>query len=262
MRWPFMTTCRVPRDLAAVTTTRTDAEVDPRSVGRVARRRGRRLARRGAAVRERHSPGHPALRAPPRRGAHRPRHRPRGRQRPERPADAKKVLADADTPFNIFSASKAVTAMLIHLLDQRASAPPRRPGVRVHPGVRRPRQGTDHHPARAHPSRRHPQPAARGDAAGEPRRTRDISRSCCATPSRTSRAGPAARLPRHHRRLHARRGRPPRHRHSSIRTLLAQEIRDPLGFRWMNYGVAPRDVQHVRASTTSPARRRCRRCRR
>jgi len=33
--------------------------------------------------------------------------------------DARKVLATPDTPFNIYSASKAVTAMIIHLLDQR-----------------------------------------------------------------------------------------------------------------------------------------------
>src|SRR5205823_7554561 len=32
---------------------------------------------------------------------------------------APKVLATPDTPFCIFSASKAITAMVVHLLDQR-----------------------------------------------------------------------------------------------------------------------------------------------
>ena len=30
-----------------------------------------------------------------------------------------------------------------------------------------------------------------------------------------------------------------------IRTVLADEILDPLGFRWTNYGVAPQDVSQV-----------------
>src|SRR5262249_60296793 len=38
---------------------------------------------------------------------------------PNAPPEAPKVLATPATPFNIFSASKAVTAMLVHLLDQR-----------------------------------------------------------------------------------------------------------------------------------------------
>jgi CubicO group peptidase (beta-lactamase class C family) len=38
---------------------------------------------------------------------------------PEDPADAPKVQATPETPFNLFSASKAVTAMVVHLLDER-----------------------------------------------------------------------------------------------------------------------------------------------
>jgi CubicO group peptidase (beta-lactamase class C family) len=38
---------------------------------------------------------------------------------PEDPPDAEKVLVTPDTPFSILSASKAVTAMLVHLLDQQ-----------------------------------------------------------------------------------------------------------------------------------------------
>ena len=34
-------------------------------------------------------------------------------------SDTPKVLATPDTPFNIFSASKAITATVIHLLDQQ-----------------------------------------------------------------------------------------------------------------------------------------------
>src|SRR5664280_3146793 len=33
-----------------------------------------------------------------------------------------------------------------------------------------------------------------------------------------------------------------------LRTVLAQEILDPLGFRWGNYGVSPKDVQRVALS--------------
>jgi len=38
---------------------------------------------------------------------------------PADPPDTEKILATTETPFNIYSASKAVTAMVIHLLDQR-----------------------------------------------------------------------------------------------------------------------------------------------
>ena len=38
---------------------------------------------------------------------------------PADPPDSAKVLATPDTPFCIFSAAKAVTAMVVHLLDQR-----------------------------------------------------------------------------------------------------------------------------------------------
>ncbi len=38
---------------------------------------------------------------------------------PDDPPDATKVPVTTTTPFNIFSAAKAVTAMIIHLLDQR-----------------------------------------------------------------------------------------------------------------------------------------------
>jgi CubicO group peptidase (beta-lactamase class C family) len=38
---------------------------------------------------------------------------------PEEPADATPVLATPETPFCLFSASKAVTATVIHLLDER-----------------------------------------------------------------------------------------------------------------------------------------------
>ena len=47
-----------------------------------------------------------------------------------------------------------------------------------------------------------------------------------------------------------------------IRTVLAEEFLDPLGFRWTNYGVDPADVDDGGASTTSPDRARRRRCRR
>jgi CubicO group peptidase (beta-lactamase class C family) len=38
---------------------------------------------------------------------------------PDDPPDAPKTLVDLETPINIFSAAKAVTAMVIHKLDER-----------------------------------------------------------------------------------------------------------------------------------------------
>ena len=80
-----------------------------------------------------------------------------GHARGNGPADSEdtpKVPMTTETPACIFSASKAVTAMVIHLLDERAPAPHRRSRQRVHPRVRPERQGGDDHRPRAGASRR------------------------------------------------------------------------------------------------------------
>ena len=113
-----VTRCRVPRSLESVTTIRPGVEVPPRELGvdpaAVA-------DIWDAAERLYQSGIHPAL-------ALCVRHRGRvlldralGHRRgnaPDDPPDAPKELATPDTPFAMMSATKAVTAMIIHLLDE------------------------------------------------------------------------------------------------------------------------------------------------
>jgi CubicO group peptidase (beta-lactamase class C family) len=110
--------CHIPNDLESVTT-RSEAEVDPRKVG------SQRAAidRIWSAVESLYRSGmHPAIALCIRRRGEVVIDRALGHAAgngPDDPPDAKKVLATPETPFNIFSASKAVTAVVIHLLDQK-----------------------------------------------------------------------------------------------------------------------------------------------
>lgn len=112
------TKSRVPADLESVTTVAHKHEVDPRSVGVDPAAVERiwnsvlRLYRTGI---------HPALQLCVRCRGEVILDRAIGYAAgngPQDPADAEKKLATPKTPFNIFSASKAVTAMVVHLLDQ------------------------------------------------------------------------------------------------------------------------------------------------
>jgi len=109
--------CRVPARLAEVTTVR--AEIDPGEVG-VAPDAPARI---WAAVERLYRSGiHPAIQLCVRRKGHILLDRAIGHASGNGPADppeASKVPCTPETPFNIFSAAKAVTAMLIHLLDER-----------------------------------------------------------------------------------------------------------------------------------------------
>ncbi len=104
----------------------------------------------------------------------------------------------------IFSAAKAMTATVTHLLDDRGALPHRRPRLRVHPRVRVARQGRDHDRARPLPPRGRGEPARRGARPRQPRPPRPppaaAVRRQAAHPARE-----AARLPRHLGRLHPRR---------------------------------------------------------
>ena len=111
--------CWVPASLSAVTRVRPDTEVDPREVGVATEsidwiwRAVRGLYRSGA---------HPAIALCVRRSGRVLLDRTIGHvsgNAPDDPPDAPKVVATPDTPFCVLSASKPVTAMVTHLLDER-----------------------------------------------------------------------------------------------------------------------------------------------
>jgi len=110
---------RVPRSLDEVTTVRPRTEIEPRHLG------VSRSAVDGIwdAVRSLYASGtHPAMALCVRYRGHVVLDRAIGYARgnsPNDPPDAPKTLATPDTPFCLLSGSKPVTAMVIHLLDER-----------------------------------------------------------------------------------------------------------------------------------------------
>jgi len=113
-----MTTCRVPPDLGAVTSIG-EGEIDPLEAG---------VAPEGLAcvwdsVERLYRSGiHPAIQLCVRRRGHVVIDRAIGHARgngPDDPPEAEKELVTPETPFTLFSASKAIPAMLIQLLDER-----------------------------------------------------------------------------------------------------------------------------------------------
>ena len=243
MRLPFITTSRVPPDLESVTAVRRDAEVQPRDVGVTAPA----VARVWRAVERLYQTGiHPAIQLCVRRRGQVLIDRAIGHASGNGPDDAlhaKKVLATADTPFTIFSAAKAVTAMVMHLLDQRHLIHIEDPICEYIPefGVHRKQWITIRH-VLSHRAGIPNLPAELMDLdyLGDPKHILRIM--CNAEP--TSR--PGRQLAYHAitggfilaevvRRVTGK----------DIRSFLHEEICRPLGFRWMNYGVAQRDVKRV-----------------
>lgn len=110
---------RVPRSLDEVTTVRPRTEIEPRHLGLT------RAAVDGIwdAVRSLYASGtHPAMALCVRYRGQVVLDRAIGYARgnsPNDPPDAPKTLATPDTPFCLLSGSKPVTAMVIHLLDER-----------------------------------------------------------------------------------------------------------------------------------------------
>lgn len=232
---------RVPADLDAVTDI--GPEADPRDAGMTRDqveaiwRSARRLYRSGV---------HPALQLCVRRDGHVVLDRAIGHARGNGPKDApgaERVPVSTDTPFVIFSASKAITAMVVHLLDQR--------GV-LHIGDR----VADYIPEYA----RHGKDAItiahvmshRAGVPNLPGHIMDVDNLsdndllvdvlCDARPA----SRPGKTLAYHAisggfilgevvRRVTG----------ENIRTVLDREILAPLGFRFGNYGVAPEDVDLV-----------------
>ena len=170
---------------------------------------------------------------------------------PDDPEDAPKVPMTTETPSCIYSASKAVTAMVIHLLDERGQL---HIGDRVSEYIpeyaQKGKEGTTIAHVLAHRAgiASMPKEALELDTADD--WDRIVQLICESKP--TVRPG---RLLAYHavsggyilgeiaRRVTGK----------TVREVLAEEILDPLGFRWGNYGVDPEDVEEVsRSYVTGP----------
>jgi CubicO group peptidase (beta-lactamase class C family) len=170
---------------------------------------------------------------------------------PGEPADAERVPVTPDTPFCIFSSSKAVTATVVHMLADRGTISL---GDRVadyipeYAGGGRDSTTIDH---------------VLSHRAGIPFIPRDLidldqladeEIFVKALPRMKARSEPGAALS-----YHAITGGfvlgelVKRVTGKDIRTVLQAEILDPLGFRWTSYGVRPEDVDAVgRSYPTGP----------
>jgi len=243
MRTPFFTTCRVSPVFEEVTTVRADAEVNPRDVGVDPTAVGRIWH----AVEQLYRSGiHPAMQLCVRRRGQVLIDRAIGHASGNGPGDlpdAPKVLATPDTPFNIFSASKAVTAMIIHLLDQRHLIHLDDPVCEYIPefGVRKKQWITLRHVLTHRAGIPNLPPGSMElDRLADPL---GIVQLLCDTEPEWR---PGRRLAYHAisggfllggvvRRVTGR----------DIKRFLDDEIRKPLGLRWLSYGVRPREVKQV-----------------
>jgi CubicO group peptidase (beta-lactamase class C family) len=232
---------RLPDDLDAATSR--GPEVDPESVGLT---RGQVEGIWESALNLYRSGVHPALQLCLRRNGQVFLDRAIGHARgngPRDAADAEKVVADTNTPFCVYSTSKAVTALVVHMLAERGA-------LSIDDRV------ADHIPEYA----RHGKGeitighvlAHRAGVASLPRDALDLDLLsdrdhlleliCDAKPA----SAPGKLLA-----YHAVSGGfilgeiVQRATGTPIRDLLAAEVLDPLGFRWNNYGVSPADVDEV-----------------
>ena len=235
---------RVPRDLDSVTSF--GEEVDPRDAGMTTDA----VERIWSAIERLYRSGvHPAIALCLRREGYVVLDRAIGHARGNGPGDPEgepRELATPETPFVIFSASKAITAMVAHLLDERHL-------IHIDDRVCEyiPEYGTHGKDAItiAHVlSHRAGVPNLPGeilDLARIDDREFIVQVLCDAKPA--SRPGRALAY-------HAISGGfiiaeiVRRVTGKDIRTVLGEEILAPLGFRWTNYGVAPQDVELVARS--------------
>lgn len=154
-----------------------------------------------------------------------------------------KVLATTATPFCLFSASKAITAMVIHKLDERGQLHLEDPVCEYIPEFAR--HGKDRITIRhilAHRAGIPNLPPEAMDLDLLPRPDRVVEIMCEQKPQ--TRPG---RLLAYHavsggfvlgEVVRAITG-------QDIRTVLHKEILEPIGLRWMNYGVKPAEVERV-----------------
>jgi CubicO group peptidase (beta-lactamase class C family) len=231
----------VRRDLASITTTA--GEADPASAGLDSKA----VDRMWRAARDLYRSGvHPALQLCVRRHGSVVLDRAIGHARGNGPADGRdseRVLVTTDTPFCVFSASKAVTAMVVHKLHERGlldisdRVADYIPEYAVHG-----KESTTIAHVLAH----------RAGVPTLPRKALDIDH----VDDREylirviSEAKPFVK-PGTLLAYHAVSGGfilgeiVQRVTGRSIRDVLAEEFLEPLGFRWMNYGVDPSDVDAV-----------------
>jgi CubicO group peptidase (beta-lactamase class C family) len=232
---------RVPRDLDAVTTV--GAEDEPEAGG-VSRRNVESIWK--AATDWYRSGVHPALQVCVRRNGAVILNRAIGHARGNGPrdgADVEKVPVGIDTPFCVYSTSKAITAFVVHKLCENGLLHLEDPIAEHIPGYERHDKGSI---TIAHVL------AHKAGVPNLPREALDLDYIndrdylcevlCDATPSSL----PGTQLAYHAvsggfilgEVVHRVTGK-------DIRMVLAEELLDPLGFRWTNYGVDPADVEKV-----------------
>jgi CubicO group peptidase (beta-lactamase class C family) len=242
---PFIARCRVPKTLESVRS-RSEREVEPRSAGLA------RAAVEGiweAVERLYRSGMHPAIQLSLRRRGQVVLDRAIGHAAgngPNDPPDARRVFVTPDTPFCIFSASKAVSAMVIHLLDQQHRLHVDDPVTEYIPEFGR--HGKDRITIEHVLTHRAgvpnlPPEHLKLEYLSHPETI--VRLLCEAKPT----WAPGRRLAYHAvtggfvlaeivRRVTGK----------TIRAVLRDEILAPLGFRWMNFGVKPGDVKKVARS--------------
>ena len=240
---PCIRRARVPRDLESVTTGHAASEADARDVG-VAPGAVDRIWQ---AVERLYTSGiHPAIQLCLRRHGRVLIDRAIGHTTgngPDDPPEAPKVLATPATPFCSLSASKAVTAMVVHYLDQENVIRLDDPICEYIPEfAAHGKQWVTIRHVLAHRAGipNLPPEVMRLERLDELDEVMDIL--CEAEP--VARAG--RQLAYHAvtggfvlgELVHRVTGR-------SIREVLDDAIRRPLGFRWLSYGVAPEDVPSV-----------------
>ena len=235
---PLSRLCGVPRDLRSVTVT--GAEEDPGRVG-LTRDAIERLWRWAESVYR--SGLHPAVQVSIRCEGRTVLDRAIGHARgndPDDPADAPKVPVTTDTPFVLYSASKAVTAMLVLKLDELGVLHIEDRVADYVPEFAK--HGKDQITIRHVLTHRAGIPAMPpgSDFLTDP--VRALQMLCDSRP-----VGRPGRYLAYHAVsggyvlgavIERATGR-------DARTALRQHVADPLGLRWMNYGVRPEEVELV-----------------
>ena len=238
---PLITRAPVPPSIESVTSV--GSEVDPADVGADP---GEIEAAWSAAEHLYRSGIHPAIQICLRRRGRVILDRAIGHARgggPGDPPDALRVRAEPETPFCIFSASKAVTAMVVHLLDQRHLIHLDDPVCEYIPefGVHGKQWITIRHILTHRAGIPNIPPAAMDlELLGDLDR---IAKLMCEFET--------VWRPGHRVAYHAISGGfvlgeiVRQVTGDDVRTVLGREICEPLGFRWMNYGVNPEDIDRV-----------------